>query len=494
MKNFIKFIAIIFVLSNASAAMAITVFDTPSHTEEKENITPAIKKDEPKKTAAVKENHKKGSAKKSTVKKTSPKKAPVKKEEAKKPIAKKNAPKNTPAAIPQKKAESPADKAAVNLNTPKTESPAIVAKSALPPLIIVNNFEEDPIFITAVKGVLYGINKNLDIVDISKNTESKLPISQAYKLLKASRFWGENTVFVSGSFKDQIEISIIVAKSKNNQFFITQNSGILTFIEDTVGLAEVREIQRVNFDSKTFSGRDVEYLVGAKLIDNPNSFNTMGEPMPLEKLAKFNYTPLSFSNNTVSSTFVVEDKENGDIFTFIPADIFNKFNPKENDMFRITLSNGANIISDFEAIYKNSLTYSGGNQAIILSYKSSIGSFIIIKNAKEPLPSIASNNKIIISPLGNSAPLDISSTVNTDSDDNEFNNIYPYGNNSNAASTTVREQNTEESAAPTQSTPSDAPQTTNNIYPHMNNEDTSSIEDKENTRETSGANPYVRTW
>ncbi|MDR2008556.1 MAG: SAM-dependent chlorinase/fluorinase [Alphaproteobacteria bacterium] len=380
MKNFIKLIAVMFVLANINPLAAITVFDSPSSMQPMEPTPAPVPQKEPE---TVKEAPKKEPAKKTPAKVAPAKKAPIKKTPEKKEAPK--APSKAIAPAPQKKAAP----------TPATTQANV--KSNLPPLIIVNNFEEDPIFIPAIRGTLFAINKNLEVIDISKNTESKSVISQAYKLLKASRYWGTNAVFISGSFKDTIEPSIIVAKSKNNQFFVTQNSGVLTFIEDTVGIAEVREIQRVNFDAKTPSGRDVEYLVGAKLINDPNSFNTMGEPITLEKLARFSYTALNSGSSAISALFVVEDKDNGDIFTFITSSAFAKFNPKEDDMFKIVLSNGANIIADFEAVYKNSLTYSGGNQAIILNYKSSIGSFVILKNVKVDALSTIDNAKITIS-------------------------------------------------------------------------------------------------
>ncbi|MDR0485031.1 MAG: SAM-dependent chlorinase/fluorinase [Alphaproteobacteria bacterium] len=470
MKKFIPLILIMFILGNINSLKAITVFDSPSATETapapvKPKAEP--KKVEPKKTETKKVESKKPQSNNAT------RKSVEKKQEQK---ANKKPTKDTP----KKGTTTKHTKVEPKKTTPEN-TPIVARNSKLPPLIIVNNFEEDPIFISAIKGVLYSVNKNLDIINVSNPSEPKNTIPQAYKLLKTAQYWGENAVFVSGSYKDKIETSIIVVKTKNNQFFVTQNSGVLTFIEDTVGIAEVREIQRVNFDSKTFNGRDVEYLIGAKLINDPNSFKTMGEPLNIEKLAKFSYTPLQVSSSSISSLFVVEDAENGDIFTFIKAKEFNKFKPKDNDVFNIVLSNGANIIAEFEAIYKNSLSYTGGNQAIILEYKSSIGSYIVLKNIQEKLPKDIGNYKIIITPAGKAQPIDVSNIVDTqtavaEETPNSSSNVYPFMNNSN--NITSSEESSNQTPTPTEPKNDTAQNSaTSNVYPFTNKNDGTNADD-----------------
>ena len=364
-----------------------------------------VKKSTPHKNNVVKNNQQK----KAVAKKTT-------KQQVKKTQNKKN---STPA-----KKSAPVKKEAKKVNpttTPVAPIKAIdpVVKTSTNPLIVVNRFEEDPTFLASVTGILYRTNQGIKIIDVATVDESKDLIVQAYKLLKTSSMWGKNAVFISGSNKAKIEPIIIVVKSKNDQFFVTQNSGVLTFIQDTVGISEARVLQRVNFKSETLNGRDVEYLIGAKLIDNPDNFNKMGEKIDLAQLTKFNYTPLQSSQNDLASLFIVEDKNNGNIFTFIPSEQFNKFNPQDNDIFKITLSNGQNILLQEEAIYKNSRTYRGGDEAIILDYKSSIGTYIAIKNIQNnglsTLPSNGKSYKIEITPVAKGKPVDISNIENTDS-------------------------------------------------------------------------------
>lgn len=302
---------------------------------------------------------------------------------------------------------------------PIAKSNEKIASKPTNPLILVNQFEEDPIFLASITGILYGVNEGIKIINVASIDESKDLILQSYKLLKTSSMWGSGAVFISESDKEKIESTIIIAKSKNNQFFVTQNLGVLTLIQDTIGLSDVRKVQRVNFKSKTLNGRDVEYLIGAKLIDNPANFDIIGEKIDINKLNKINYTPLKNSNNEASSLFVVEDKHNGNIFTFITSDQFNKFKPYDNDSFKITLYNGENILLETDAIYKNSLTYIGGNEAIILYYKSSIGTYVAVKNIQNnelsKLQNIDKNYKVEITPIGKDKSIDVSNIKNRDS-------------------------------------------------------------------------------
>ncbi len=261
------------------------------------------------------------------------------------------------------------------------------------PSIIVNIFEDDPIFLASITGILQSVDKNINLINISTPNENDDLVIQSYKLLKVARFWKEKSVFVSVSNNKEIDPSILVVKSKNNQFFVTQNSGVITFIKDTIGISEVRIAQRINFKSEMVNGRDVEYIIGAKLVNNPNNFNHIGVPINTNQLNTFNYTSLHSNSSDIYSFFAVDDIYNGTLFTFIPSKNFHKFNPKDDDIFRITLYDNNDIIFEKEVMYKNRPSYiTAKDETIILDHKSSIGTFIAIKNIQSNAIRKFSNN------------------------------------------------------------------------------------------------------
>lgn len=369
-------------------------------------------------------------------------KAPANKNTKQAPAKTKNK-QNTPAnktktnvAIAPKHAQQHKKSPKKNVSNIKKEAPInkpTIAKEALNPLIIVSSYKEDPTFVASITGLLYSKNKNIDIINVSSTTDSENIVIQAYKLLKTASFWGKDAVFISTSDSKELDPTIIVIKSKNNQFFITQNSGVITFIKNTIGISDVRLAQRVNFKSEMLSGRDVEYVIASRLLGNPSHFENIGETISINKLNTFNYTPIYSGNNNITSFFITEDIDKGNLFTFIPSQEFEKFSPKDNDVFKIILSTGNTNLIEEEAIYKNSSTYIGGTEITILDYKSSIGTFIAVKNiqnqALKDFTNTSTNNKISFSLLKKGKPIDISKIENIDSNkslDEEKSALVPY--------------------------------------------------------------------
>src|SRR5215472_6788782 len=120
------------------------------------------------------------------------------------------------------------------------------------------------------KAVMLRLDPTLRIMDITHQVRPYSIPEGARFLAGTTPYYGPGTVFVAvidpgvGSAR-----KAIVAKSKNGQYFVLPDNGLLTMVEGQDGILEAREITNPDWMagsklSSTFHGRDIFSFVGAR--------------------------------------------------------------------------------------------------------------------------------------------------------------------------------------------------------------------------------------
>lgn len=116
--------------------------------------------------------------------------------------------------------------------------------------------------VSAMKGVAFGVDKQLKIYDLTHEIPAYNIWEASYRLYQTAEYWPQGTVFVSvvdpGVGTDR---KSVVLKTKTGQYFVSPDNGTLTLVAQKFGIDSVRQIdEKVNRlkgseKSYTFHGR-----------------------------------------------------------------------------------------------------------------------------------------------------------------------------------------------------------------------------------------------
>ena len=131
--------------------------------------------------------------------------------------------------------------------------------------------------VSAMKGVAMTVDSSLKLFDITHEIPAYNIWEAAYRLEQTVPYWPAGTVFVSvvdpGVGTDR---KSVVLKTTSGHFIVTPDNGTLTLIAQSLGIAEIREIDEAanrrkgSEKSYTFHGRDVYAYTAARLASaNP---------------------------------------------------------------------------------------------------------------------------------------------------------------------------------------------------------------------------------
>ena len=205
-------------------------------------------------------------------------------------------------------------------------TPAVMGAQPNGLIIMITDFGFKDFYVGAMKGAMYKVFPQAKIDEISHGI-SKFDIKEgAYTLAKAALEFPTGTVFV-GVIDPGVgtQRKPIVMKTKNGNYFVAPDNGLLTLIGDTMGVAEVREItnrdvMRQDVQSSTFHGRDIFGPAAAHLAKGI-VFEKVG-PV-LEEYVRL---PISFAEvvgDAIAGQIDVID-EYGNAITNIRPDLFQK--------------------------------------------------------------------------------------------------------------------------------------------------------------------------
>jgi S-adenosylmethionine hydrolase len=197
--------------------------------------------------------------------------------------------------------------------------------------------------VSAMKGVAMGVSPDLKLFDLTHEIPAYNIWEAAYRLEQTVSYWPAGTVFVSvvdpgvGTSRRSV-----VLKTKTGQFIVTPDNGTLTLIAESLGIAELREIDEVtnrrqhSEKSYTFHGRDVYAYTAARLAAGVISFEQTGKQLPNE-VVKIPYQPATAEGKKIKGTIAILDIQYGNIWTNISADLFKTLNAGFGDMISVAI-------------------------------------------------------------------------------------------------------------------------------------------------------------
>ena len=211
--------------------------------------------------------------------------------------------------------------------------------------------------VSAMKGVAMGVSPDLKLYDLTHEIPAYNIWEGAYRLMQTVPYWPEGTVFVSvvdpgvGTSRKSV-----VAKTKTGQYIVTPDNGTLTLIAETLGIAELREIdeavnRRKNSEkSYTFHGRDVYAYTGARLASGVISYEQVGKALPAAPLM-ITYQKATLAGNVIKGNIPVLDIQYGNVWTNIGADLFNQWKLKPGDKIQVRIFNNR------QKVYEGTMPY-----------------------------------------------------------------------------------------------------------------------------------------
>ncbi len=253
-------------------------------------------------------------------------------------------------------------------------------------IILLTDFGIEDNFVGVMKGVIYNINHNVKIIDLTHNITSQNIFEAAFLLKHSYSYFPEKSIFLNvvdpGVGTDR---KILIAEI-DKKLFIAPDNGLLTFIidenKDNYKLYSLKNEFLKNLTSNisnTFHGRDIFAPTGAiiskgiKLLKISNRISTF---------KRINYPTYKFNNKKIIGEIIYIDKF-GNCISNLPASLLNKFNKLNIKIKNITintLSNNYNIEKRIGAIINsfNLLEIFSPSNSAANKFKIKIGDKIII--------------------------------------------------------------------------------------------------------------------
>ena len=189
------------------------------------------------------------------------------------------------------------------------------------PLAIQTDFGRKDNAVASMYGVALSVDKDLKVYDLTHEIPAFNIWEAALRLDQTARYWPEGTVFVSvvdpGVGTDR---KSVVMKTKNNYYFVTPDNGTLTFVAESLGVEEVREIDEAknrltnSAESYTFHGRDVYVYTGAKLASKQITFKEVGQSLGTN-ITKIEYQKAKYENGVFYANIPVLDIQYGNVWS-----------------------------------------------------------------------------------------------------------------------------------------------------------------------------------
>lgn len=232
-------------------------------------------------------------------------------------------------------------------------TPSTMAAQTNGLIIMITDFGFKDFYVGAMKGAMYKVFPQAKIDAISHGV-SKFDIEEgAYTLAKAAPEFPTGTVFV-GVIDPGVgtQRKPIAMRTKNGNFFVAPDNGLLTLIADSMGVLEVREItnpevMRQDVQSSTFHGRDIFGPAAAHLAKG-FAFAEIG---PVSK--EYIQLPISFAkivDDAIVGQIDVID-EYGNAITNIGPDLFEGLGIESGQTLEIEFGNQRKIRCKYVRAY-----------------------------------------------------------------------------------------------------------------------------------------------
>ncbi len=211
--------------------------------------------------------------------------------------------------------------------------------------------------VSAMKGVAISVSTELKLFDLTHEIPAYNIWEAAYRLEQTVPYWPAGTVFVSVVDPGVgTERKSVVLKTKSGHFIVTPDNGTLTLLAESAGIAELREINEAvnrrkdSGKSYTFHGRDVYAYTAARLAAGVISFPQVGPLLP-KQVVSLPYQKASRAGQSLKGTIPILDVQYGNVWTNIPADLFQQLGVAVGQSVRIR------IFHRNQKVYEDTLPY-----------------------------------------------------------------------------------------------------------------------------------------
>jgi len=204
--------------------------------------------------------------------------------------------------------------------------------------------------VSAMKGVAMEVSPDLKLFDLTHEIPAYNIWEAAYRLEQTVQYWPVGTVFVSvvdpgvGTSRKSV-----VLKTKSGHFIVTPDNGTLTLIAQSLGVAELREIdektnrRKGSEKSYTFHGRDVYAYTAARLAAGVINFEQVGRVLS-NQVVSIPFQKAKFEGGKIQGTIAILDIQYGNIWTNIGGSLFNQLGLKYGDLLHVDILHNQNII------------------------------------------------------------------------------------------------------------------------------------------------------
>lgn len=203
------------------------------------------------------------------------------------------------------------------------------SKKYPPTVVFMTDFGVVDDSVAICRGVMYSIDPELRIVDLTHQVTPFSILDGARFLFGATPYYPEGTVFVVvidptvGSTR-----KAVVIKSKRGQYFVLPDNGLITLVADRDGLESAREITNRDWMigaalSSTFHGRDIFSPAGAHLAKG-DDWTQVGPELDLNRLVRLNLSPAKTDDKALHGEVLATDGPFGNLVTNISGDEFLK--------------------------------------------------------------------------------------------------------------------------------------------------------------------------
>jgi hypothetical protein len=227
-------------------------------------------------------------------------------------------------------------------------------------LVLLTDFGLKERFVGSMKGVAFGVDKNIRLFDLTHQIEPFNILEASETLAGTIPYWPEGTVFVAVIDPGVgTERKSIVVKTQSGHFIVTPDNGTLTHTAEQFGIEEAREIDETvnrlphSEKSYTFHGRDVYVYTGARLASGTISFEEVGRVLQREVMQLPYSEAIQINENTVSGMIVKIEYPYGNVVTNIPRELLEQMGAKVENQGNIQVS----IIHKGNVIYAQRLLY-----------------------------------------------------------------------------------------------------------------------------------------
>jgi S-adenosylmethionine hydrolase len=220
--------------------------------------------------------------------------------------------------------------------------PQAASPAQRPTIVFMTDFGSDNDAVPICKGVIYGIDPAVRIVDL---THQATP----YSIFEGARFlFGTTPYFPAGTiFLVVIDPTVgssrkaVIVKSQRGQYFVLPDNGLMTLVEDRDSLEGAREITNPEWMigkklSSTFHGRDIFSPAAARLARG-DDWTQAGPEVPLAQLVRLSLPTEKLHANGISGAIIAIDRPFGSLISNIEGTDFLKLGYKHGDQVPVTL-------------------------------------------------------------------------------------------------------------------------------------------------------------